>query len=130
MHIHQYMYELPIDENSISVWLINMRNFMLEDDHDERIMSRNEYVAFQDRDVLLDVRPRLTPPSNNFEHLMPADLCIGKYREKLAVWETRGWRIDVEEVRRNEHRAAYAIPSPARREKKGWVLDPIPLIGS
>ena len=23
---------------------------------------------------------------------------------------------------------AYAVPSPARRQTKGWVLDPIPLV--
>jgi hypothetical protein len=25
-------------------------------------------------------------------------------------------------------RVAYAIPSPGRREQKGWVLDPVPLV--
>jgi phenylpropionate dioxygenase-like ring-hydroxylating dioxygenase large terminal subunit len=130
MHIHQYMYETPVDEHSSKIWLINLRNFMLEDKHDERVIERNEYVAFQDRDVLSKIHPALTPPSNNFEHLMPADLCIGKYREKLDSWEQRGWRIDSAEVKQNKNRVAYAIPSPARSDAKGWVLDPIPLVNT
>ena len=31
-------------------------------------------------------------------------------------------------MKRNEHKVAYAIPSPARREQKGWVLDAVPLV--
>ncbi len=128
MHIHQYMYETPVDENNSKIWLINLRNFLIEDDHDQRVIERNEYVAFQDRDVLRDVRPKLTPPSNNYEHLLPADLCIGRYREKLEAWKQRGWRIDTAEVQRNREKVADAISSRVRREQKGWVLDSIPLL--
>ena len=59
--------------------------------------------------------------------MMPADKCILMYRESLKEWENKGWKIDSEEVARTDGRVAYAIPSPARREQKGWVLDPIPL---
>jgi len=38
------------------------------------------------------------------------------------------WRIDVDEVDRNRRKVAYAIPCPARRESKGWVVDAVPLI--
>jgi len=127
MHIQQYAFETPVDEYNIKVWLINMRNFMLDPSNDERIMARNQYVAFQDRDVLNDVRPRHTPIGNNNEYFLPADLCIGRYRERLTEWEARGWRIDADKVRANAKRVAYAIPSPGRRLHKGWVLDPIPM---
>ncbi len=130
MHIHQYMYECPVDENHVKVWLINLRNFMLDDRHDETVMARNEYVVIQDRDVLEQVRPVETPPSNDKEMFMPADLCIGNYRQRLKEWEARGWRIDSATVARNKDRVAYAIPSPARRHTKGWVLDSVPLVQS
>ncbi|MEC9374956.1 MAG: aromatic ring-hydroxylating dioxygenase subunit alpha [Pseudomonadota bacterium] len=128
MHIQQYMYETPVDENKSKIWLINLRNFLLEEKHDGRVIERNEYVAFQDRDVLNKLHPTLTPPSNNFEHLMPTDICIGRYREKLTDWESRGWKINQSEVRKKEQKIAYAIPSPARRNSKGWILDSVPLI--
>ena len=82
----------------------------------------------QDRDVLQELRPVLTPETNIHETLVSADGPIARYRERLKEWEAKGWRIDVDEVRRNENKVAYAIPSPARRDSKGWALDPIPLL--
>lgn len=125
--IHQYLFETPIDGGRTSLYLLNLRNFLLEPEHDERVMGRNEYVAVQDRDVLHEVRPVLTPETNTREFFTPADVSIARYRDKLRRWEARGWRIDGDEVARTRRRIAYAIPSPARRELKGWVLDPIPL---
>jgi hypothetical protein len=69
----------------------------------------------------------LTPEKNTSEFFTPADKPIALYREKLKRWEQRGWRIDVDTVDRDQRRVAYAIPCPARRETKGWVLDPVPL---
>jgi hypothetical protein len=84
-------------------------------------------VATQDRDILHDVRPVLTPEKNTAEFFTPSDKPIAMYREKLKRWEQRGWRIDVDAVERDHKRVVYAIPCPARRETKGWVLDPVPL---
>ena len=128
MHIHQYMFETPVEENRVKVWLVNLRNFLIEDKHDERVIARNEYVVLQDRDVLEDLQPVETPPTNNNEYFMPADICIGRYRERLQEWEARGWRIDSKTVAGNAHNTAYAIPSPGRRDTGNWVLDPVPLI--
>jgi hypothetical protein len=60
--------------------------------------------------------------------MVPSDQCILMYREKQKEWAQRGWRIDWDALKRNDHRVAYAIPSPARREHKGWVLDPVPMV--
>ena len=78
--------------------------------------------------VIEDLRPVLTPPTSTKEFMVPADKVILMYREKLDEWDARGWRIDTAAVERNRKRVAYAIPSPARREQKGWVLDSIPLV--
>jgi hypothetical protein len=128
MHIYQYLYETPIDETRTSLYLVNLRNFLVGPEHDERMKTRNEYVASQDRDVLRDLNPVLTPARPNRELFVPSDGCVGRYRQLVARWEARGWRIDSETVARNRRKAAYAIPCPARREVKGWVLDSIPLV--
>jgi phenylpropionate dioxygenase-like ring-hydroxylating dioxygenase large terminal subunit len=128
MHIYQYLFETPVDETHTSLYLVNMRNFLTEPENDARMTTRNEYVAFQDRDVLGDLHPVLTPATPNHELFVPSDLCVGRYRRFVASWEARGWRIDSEAVTRDRLKVAYAIPCPARRETKGWVLDPVPLI--
>ena len=128
MKIHQYLFECPVDDANTSLFLVNLRNFLIESEDDERMKGRNEYVALQDRDILLAVHPVLTPETRTKELFMPSDSPIGAYRDKLKQWETRGWRIDVDEVDRNRRKVAYAIPCPTRRESKGWVLDAVPLI--
>ena len=130
MHIYQYLFETPIDHDKTSLYLVNLRNFLTTPDHDQRMMTRNEYVANQDRDTLMALHPVVTPRTQSRELFMPADNCIGRYRQRLQEWEARGWRIDVDAVRENRLRAAYAIPSPARREQTGWVLDAVPLVAA
>jgi phenylpropionate dioxygenase-like ring-hydroxylating dioxygenase large terminal subunit len=124
--IHQYLFETPVEPNHTNLYLVNLRNFMLDDSDDERVMARNENTAFQDRDVLLDVHPLLTPEVRTQEFFLPSDGAVGAYRDRVAEWEARGWRIDNETVTRDRLKVAYAIPSPARRGTKGWILDPIP----
>jgi len=130
MHIHQYLFETPIDECHTSLYLVNLRNFLTDSSDDQRMMGRNEYVAAQDRDILVDVHPVLTPETRAKEFFTPADEPIARYRDRIKEWEQRGWRIDTDEVSRNLKKVAYAIPCPARRNSKGWILDSIPLIAA
>jgi len=127
-HFHQYLFERPIDEENIHIYLLCMRNCMLEPEHDELMNQRNKYVANQDVVIIEDLHPVLTPDTNTKEFMVPSDKCILMYRDRLREWDAKGWRIDTDEVRRNKNKVAYAIPSPARRESKGWVLDQVPLI--
>jgi len=128
MKIHQYLFECPVDDANTSLYLVNLRNFLTDPKDDARMMERNEYVALQDRDILLDVEPVVTPETRTKELFVAADGPIGAYRDKLKRWEKYGWRIDIETVERNRKKVAYAIPCPARRESKGWILDTVPLI--
>ncbi len=128
MHIYQYFYETPVEEGRTSLYFITLRNFLVLPENDQRMMDRNEYVTFQDRDVLMGLNPLTSPVAPNKEFFVPADSCVGRYRQLIRQWEDRGWRIDSEEVNRNRKAVAYAIPSPSRRHQKGWVLDPVPLI--
>jgi phenylpropionate dioxygenase-like ring-hydroxylating dioxygenase large terminal subunit len=124
----QYLYEAPIDEHNTRIYMINMRNMALDPAQDDEIVKRNWYVIQQDIDVLNQLHPIVTPETNTKEFMMPADKVILMYRDMLKVWESNGWRIDMEQVKRDAKRVAYAIPSPARREQKGWVLDAVPLL--
>lgn len=128
--LHQYMFERPVDERNIHVYLVTLRNCMLDPALDAKIMERNRYVAAQDIHVLSDIDPPLTPPSITKEFMVPADKVILLYREMLDAWEAMGWRIDTEALAaaRQRGNVAYVIPSPARRESRKWVLDPVPLM--
>jgi phenylpropionate dioxygenase-like ring-hydroxylating dioxygenase large terminal subunit len=126
--IHQYLYERPIDEENTYLYLVCARNFALEEKSDAYVIERNQYVANQDRVIISNLHPRLTPDVNTKEFMVPSDRCILLYREAQKEWEAKGWRIDMDEVNRNRGKVAYAIPSPARREQKGWVLDAVPLV--
>lgn len=126
--IHQYLYETPIDEGHTRLFLVTLRNFLTSAADDDRIMQRNLYVAAQDRAVLEDVEPVVTPRANTHEVFMPADGPIARYREFCRAWQAKGWRIDMDKVIADRGRVAYAIPSPARRQSKGWVIDPVPLM--
>ncbi len=105
-----------------------MRNMALEPENNDDIVKRNWSVIQQDIVVLNELHPVVTPETNSKEFMVPADKVILMYRDILKNWETKGWRIDTEQVKADEKRVAYAIPSPARREQKGWVLDSIPLL--
>lgn len=129
--IHQYLYECPVDEDLTRVYLVNLRNCLLDEQQDPRIIERCLTVARQDIRVLEDMAPVCTPSVASRELLVPADKVVTRYRDNLARWEANGWRIDG----RRRRAAALArdevlvIPSPARREQGNWVLRTVPLVG-
>lgn len=128
MGIHQYLFECPIDEAHTRLFLVNTRNFMPEPENDERMTGRNAFVAAQDRAVLEDLAPIRSPRSNTHELFQHYDVAVGRYRKFLKEWEARGWRIDVDKLNETRMRVAYAVPSPQRRQNKGWVIDAVPLM--
>jgi hypothetical protein len=88
-------------------------------------------IAAQDIQILDTLYPVRTPISNTKEVLMPADGPIAAYRDWLAQFDEKGWRIDWDEFeKRNGKDTAFAIPSPGRRESGNWVLEPVPLLNS
>ncbi len=127
---HQYFYEAPIDENRTRIFFVNMRHFMLDPKHDEPIMNINMEIAQEDIDLLVVLNPVRTPETTTKELLVPADRPVVRYREYLKDWEGRGWRIDLARLRELRGDVAVAIPSPARRTEKNWILDTVPLVDS
>ncbi len=127
----QYFFEQPVSPTHTRIFFLNMRNFMMEPAQDGPIHARNKAIARQDIDILMDLYPTVTPISNTKEVLMPADKAIVAYRDWLARFDERGWRIDWEAFQaRNGKTTAFAIPGPARRTAGNWVLEPVPLLPS
>ena len=127
---HQYFFEAPIDENRTRIYFVNMRKFMLEPEMDQQIIDINMKIAQEDIDVMVNLRPIRTPETLTKELLVPSDRPIVVYREFLKGWEKNGWRIDVKKLNESRGDTAVAIPCPARRSEKNWILDTIPTVGS
>lgn len=124
---HQYLFEAPIDESRTRIFFVNLRNWLLDDKFDSRIEEPTMGIVQEDVDVLQSLEPKKTPPNNTKEILVPGDSVLLRYREFLADWDSRGWRIDSKRLSDERLGTAFAIPSPGRRESGNWVLDTIPL---
>lgn len=124
----QYFFEAPIDESRTRVFFVNMRSFLLEPDNDERLTKVNAIVAQEDIDILGELDPVRTPSTPTEEVLVPSDGAVIRYREGLREWTEKGWRIDMRSLREQRGDRAFAIPCPARRTSKNWVLKTIPLL--
>jgi phenylpropionate dioxygenase-like ring-hydroxylating dioxygenase large terminal subunit len=130
MKMHNYLLHTPVHETLDRWYLIAARNNLLDPRYDSTIADRSAYIAGQDQYVLEPLRPKLTPQRNSHEFFVPADKAIARYREYCRQWEQQGWRIDVQKFRADYDTVAYAIPSPARRSHKGWVLPAVPLLAA
>ena len=128
MKAHQYGFKTPVDEFETRTWVVQARNFRTDAEFDTAFIERNDVVASQDRVVIERLLPSITPETNTKEVIVPADQVIVRYREFLKSWESQGWRIDTETLQANTSRVGYAIPCPARRTSKSWVIDPVPLV--
>ncbi|MCK6370835.1 MAG: aromatic ring-hydroxylating dioxygenase subunit alpha [Gammaproteobacteria bacterium] len=125
---HQYLFEAPVDEGHTRIFFVNMRNWLTEERHDQRIEEVTLKVVHEDIGVLEKLNPVRTPDTNTKEILVPSDYAVVRYREWLKKWDARGWRVDMKALREKLGDVAMAIPSPARRESGNWVLDTVPLL--
>ena len=71
-----------------------MRSWLLEDEHDMRIEKPTLDIVHEDVAVLERLRPVRTPTTNTKEVMVPGDTAVLRYREWLAEWDAKGWRID------------------------------------
>ena len=125
---HQYLFEQPIDENHTRIYFLNLRNWLMEDKHDQRVEELTLRIVSEDMALLENLNPVRTPDTNNKEILLPSDHAVFRYREHCKEWENRGWRIDMKALRGKQGDVAFAVPCPARRESGNWVLDTVPLM--
>jgi phenylpropionate dioxygenase-like ring-hydroxylating dioxygenase large terminal subunit len=127
---HQYGFSTPVDEKNLKRYFLQARNFRTDAEMDPTINERNTAVMMQDKTVIERVEPFYTPASSTEEVLVKADAVITRYREYLAEWENRGWRLDTAKVIALREEKVFAIPSPARRATKGWAIDAAPTVNS
>jgi phenylpropionate dioxygenase-like ring-hydroxylating dioxygenase large terminal subunit len=125
---HQYIFEAPVDDGLTRIFFLNMRSWLLEDEHDQRIEKPTLEIVNEDVDILERLRPVRTPTTTTKEILLPSDAVVLRYREWLAEWDAKGWRIDFPRLKEEETGVAFAIPSPDRRQGGNWVLDEVPLL--
>jgi phenylpropionate dioxygenase-like ring-hydroxylating dioxygenase large terminal subunit len=123
----QYFFEQPIDDNHTRIFFINLRNCMLDESSDERLLQINLAIAGEDIAVVQELYPVRTPEASGTEMLVTGDECITGYRKHLQQWQQKRWRINRKAIRTAAGEVAYAIPCPARRTAKNWVLDSVPL---
>ncbi len=125
---HQYIFEAPVDEGHTRIFFLNMRNWLTEDKHDQRIEDVTLRIVHEDIRILENLNPVRTPDSNTREILVPGDYGLVRYREWLKKWDANGWRIDMKALRAKLGDVAMAIPCPGRRESGNWVQESIPLL--
>ena len=124
----QYFYEAPLSKHGTRIFFVNMRNNNLDPSLDDVMNKSFMKVAHEDQTVIEGLWPKNTPDTLTRELMTPGDAAVVKYREHLQTWEDNGWRIDMKKLAEDYGDVAYAIPSPARRESKNWVLEAIPLM--
>ncbi len=125
--LRQYVFEAPVDENHTRIFFLNMRHFLTDPELDERVMDVNLQIIAEDVTVLQGLNPANTPDSSTSEILLPSDLPIVRYREYLKTFAEKGWKVDLKALNEKRGNTAFAIPSPARRTSRNWVLDSVPL---
>ena len=125
---HQYFFEQPVDEGHTRIFFLNIRNWLMDDEMDQRVEDVTLRIVSEDIAILETLNPVRTPPTNTKEILMPGDQAVVRYRECLKDWDSRGWRLDMRALRDREGDVAFAIPCPGRRESGNWVLDPVPTL--
>ena len=126
----QYFFEAPQNKKHTRVFFINARDNALDEDKDDWVNNSFLNIVAEDRKIIENLRPFSTPDTLTKELLTPGDAPIVHYREFLKTWEKRGWRIDWKALQDGAEDAAFAIPGPARRTSRNWVLDPVPLISA
>jgi len=120
---HQYMFEASVDENNTRVYLISMRNWLLEDQHEKRTEEVTRRVVAEDVMIVENLNLVLTPDRNTKEVLIPGDIAIAHYRESLRQWDAKGWHIDVHTLRERLGDYAVTILCPDRRTADNWVQE-------
>jgi hypothetical protein len=127
--MNMYLYACPRDEVDLDILLVNQRNCRLDPELDKNFLHRMGVAVEEDRIVVEKLDPAIPSREAIGEFIVPADDVLMVYRQRLKEYEQRGWRMDLDRLRSNKGRVAYAIPSPGRRENpQGWAVTPVPLL--
>lgn len=127
--MHIYLFACPRDETNLEIFLISLRNCMLEPEKDRNFLERMGIAVEEDRIVIEKLDPQIPDKQTAGEFIVPADDVLMAYRRRIEDWQSRGWRMDVQKILADRGRVAYAIPGPGRRRNPdNWALRPVPLL--
>lgn len=129
MSSFQYAFDTPVDEYETRSFIVNARNFFTAPFLDGMVDKRSWVIINEDKAVIEKIEPVAPPRGTTSDFSVKADAVQLVYRRYLQAWEERGWRIDSEALHR-EYPATRLrmIPSPGRRDSRGWVFDTVPLV--
>ncbi len=127
--MNMYIFAVPRDELDLDIFLVNQRNCRLDPEMDERFLYRMGVAVEEDQIVVEKLDPAIPSRESIGEFIVPADDVLMVYRQRLKEYEERGWRLDLDELRRNKGRVAYAVPSPGRGENPhDWAITRVPVL--
>jgi phenylpropionate dioxygenase-like ring-hydroxylating dioxygenase large terminal subunit len=129
--MNMYLYACPRGELDLEIFLINQRNCRLDPKLDKNFLERMGVAVDEDRRVIEKLDPAIPSKEAIGEFIVPADDILMAYRQRLIEYQSKGWRLNLEEIEKNRNRVAYAIPSPARRtHDHDWAVTATPLLSS
>jgi phenylpropionate dioxygenase-like ring-hydroxylating dioxygenase large terminal subunit len=128
MKAYQYLYETPIDRYETRTFLVSARNFFRSPLLDRLSDKRNGMIVGEDRAIVEAIEPAIAMGGRTNDLSVKADAIQIAFRERVADWERLGWRIDSEQLERDQTTTAHVIPSPDRRDSKSWVFPTVPLM--
>jgi phenylpropionate dioxygenase-like ring-hydroxylating dioxygenase large terminal subunit len=129
MSAYQYAFDTPVDLTTTRAFLVSARNFFTAPAFDFVSERRNRVIIEEDRRVIEKLEPAVPFESAAADFSVKADAIQLCYRRKLKDWESRGWRIDTGALAAvPPGTGLHVIPSPARREQRGWQFPTVPLV--
>ncbi|MEC9375427.1 MAG: aromatic ring-hydroxylating dioxygenase subunit alpha [Pseudomonadota bacterium] len=123
-----YSYIRPLDQHSVRRYLFHARDFQLGEKMDKELVKTTLLFEQEDRPVIEAMRPYYSPRDRSSELLLPEDEIMLSYRRYLDAWQTKGWHIDIDTLKKNSDRKIFVIPSPMRHKHKNWVQEAVPLL--
>ncbi len=129
MSVYQYAFDTPVDLFTTRYFLVSARNFFTAPLFDFVSERQNRVIVEEDRRVIENLEPPVPFENATADFSVKADAIQLCYRRKLKDWEARGWRIDTGKLAEvPPGTGLHVIPSPGRRELRGWQFPPVPLV--
>jgi hypothetical protein len=129
MSVYQYAFDTPVDLFTTRSFLVSARNFFTLPIFDFVSERQNRGIVEEDRRVIEHLEPPVPFENATADFSVKADAIQLCYRRKLKEWEALGWRIDTDRLAAAPPGTAlHVLPSPGRRESRGWQFPTVPLV--
>lgn len=130
MNLLMFDCNTPVDEHTTRTFATQLRTFFKLPLFDANSRKRLRKVFKEDADIIEAAAPNYLPENLANELSVQDDRFMSSFRTARRKLIEKGNQIDSYTIKQYEGRKAFAIPSPARRERPDlkWVLDPVPLV--